>query len=252
MINIGSTQSMFLVTMAGGLLIVCPLMSDLLRERFHDFWNPVVNIIILMYINMVLSSIIFQILYLLSWIYGEYNFTFPSVFEIVMMINSRFSEVFVSRLKLSWNGVIWNGLSHVQWALSLVVVVRRSDFNLAWNGQEWLSFITSTTSFVLVWVFCYDSVMVFNMLFHFIVLLFIVIGICLVIIHLYHDDYHDMRLKYKYFLSMIAISILLRFEKLHIMTIISHYYQYFTSFKIFCVYFLSMVCLIICLVVFLS
>ena len=160
-----------------------------------------------------------------------------------------FVEAFLSRFNFSWNNIIWNRLSHIQWALSLVVDVRRFDFNFSWNGQEWVSLVTSTMSFVLVWVFCADSTMVCNILFYFMVLSFIAIGICSVTIHLYHDDYHDIRLKYKYFLSIVAISILLLsllFVILHIMTILSHYYQYFTSFRIFCVNFLSMVCLIFC------
>ena len=56
------------------------------------------------------------------------------------------------------HGSIRNGyillVSHVQWALSLVVDVRRSDSNfLSWNGQHFLSNSTYTMSFV--WDRCF-------------------------------------------------------------------------------------------------
>ena len=120
------------------------VVTNCMRNDSNPFENHMVSILSIMYICSI-SMIATPILYFLSWIYGKYNFNLSSMFEIAMMINERIDGIFYSRLNLMWNGGIRNRLSHIQWALSLVLHVRRSDFYFSWNGQDcFLSCLTST------------------------------------------------------------------------------------------------------------
>ena len=251
MIDIASTQSMCSLRMTSVLLVVCPLMYDMLVEGFRHFGHFIVNIFILMCIHILISMIIIQMFYCLSWIYGKYNFILSNTFEMAMMINSRIFKVFFERLNFSWNGIIWNGLSHIQWALSLVVDVRRFDFNFSWNGQEWLSFVTSTMSFVLMWVFCSDSTMVYIILFYFIVLSFIVVGISMITVLLYHYYYnyyyyyyHDRQIKV-FFINHCNFNIITILITINIICNITYYDNYLSLLSIFHIiqdFLYSMVC----------
>ena len=86
-----------------------------------------------------------NIQYFLTNVYN-YNYTMVSFMKYYLK-NKEYLMFNVLSNESIRNGYIWL-VSHVQWALSLVVDVRRSDSNLSWNGQEVLSNSTYTISFV--------------------------------------------------------------------------------------------------------
>ena len=146
-IGMMSIESMWLMQVSSQLL----MMSKWSRIDLNHLQNHVVQILFITYIYSGMSIIVAQMLYYLSWIYGKYNFAWFNMFKSGMMINERIKRIFYSRLNL-----LYNGSSHIQWTLSLVVDVRRSDFYFSWNSQDcFLSCLTSTMSLFLMWVFCY-------------------------------------------------------------------------------------------------